>query len=263
MAKSKRAGVGTTGTDAVDDTTYSAGSAITSAQADSAAGDWLDLGLDQDTLLNLPDSTRDSSGPTRYGPSFADDGLTILILGDSYSTTSSPLFRALERELDSSGFDVTLVSKSTNGAVMADGAKQLKAGLKEYKGVDGVLVLLGSNDSLLESSISKTEKKLDKLLAKLDSKGLAALVAGTYGDWPHQGRGYESSGEVNQFEAMFGRQAAKHGDISYDHILDGAYGIPGLTSDGEHPSSAGAQVIAANMGSDLDHLVARAAADPN
>lgn len=234
---------------------------ITSAQSNDRASSTLKLSdlLSDDGSLSLPTSSSSYDGPSRSAAGDPGDPIKILILGDSYTTKSSALFAALDRELDFSGYDVQLVTKAKNGAFMADGMGQLNAGLKSFKGVDAVMVMLGSNDGIFSRSIGNVEQSLDRLLSKLDAKGLPTLVAGTYGDWPLQGAGYATSAQVNQFEALFGRQANKHGDVFYEHILDGAYGVNGRTSDGEHPNSAGARVIASNMSDSLNQLLSEVA----
>ena len=195
------------------------------------------------------------SGPERAKTAKSTD-LTVLIVGDSYSTPFSPLYDAIDARLNAGGLDVDLVSKARGGAALADGAKQLKAGLKG--GVDAVLVLLGSNDGLDAGPIDAAERSLDKLLSKLDAKGIPTLVAGTYGQWPIQNAGYADADDAQRFEAIFGRQAEKHGDILFPGLLDGAYGVPGRTEDGEHPSEEGARIIVDRMAGALDQLISQA-----
>lgn len=182
--------------------------------------------------------------------------LTILVLGDSITAglglAAEEAYPArLEEALRAKGHDIRIVNGGVSGDTMADGLARLDWSLTPEIGA--VVVALGANDALRGLAPAAMEKSLDGILAKLDEKGLPVLLAGLQAP-RNLGEDYALS-----YDAIFARQAERHGALFYPFLLEGVAIDPGLNqADGIHPNGEGAHQIARRLLPLAEALIARA-----
>jgi acyl-CoA thioesterase-1 len=200
----------------------------------------------------------------------ASGPVTIAALGDSlthgYGVAPADAFPAqLERWLRARGHDVTVINAGVSGDTTAGGLSRLDWTLTPE--VDAVIVELGGNDLLRGIDPANSRANLDRILTRLAAEDLPALLAGlpapgNYGaDWQRD------------FDAMYPELAAKHGAILYPNFMEGlapgidpsdpaarlaAHGL--IQSDGMHPNAQGVARIVADIGPEVEKLIARAEA---
>ncbi|MEP0510721.1 MAG: arylesterase, partial [Aurantimonas coralicida] len=103
---------------------------------------------------------------------------------------------------------------------------------------DLVIVELGANDALRGISPEITERNLDQILAKLQARDQAALLAGMMAP-PNMGPDYAA-----EFDGIYQRLADKYDVAFYPFFLDGVAAEPALNQDdGMHPNPEGVAVI--------------------
>mgnify|MGYP000451124160 CR=1 FL=1 len=111
-----------------------------------------------------------------------DDKLTILAFGDSlvhgYGLPAGEPFPAqLQARLHEAGYDdVEVVNAGSSGDTSKSGRARLDWVLQGD--VDAAIVVLGANDALRGIDPAVTRENLDAILATLDDKGIATLLAG-------------------------------------------------------------------------------------
>jgi acyl-CoA thioesterase-1 len=105
-----------------------------------------------------------------------------------------------------------------------------------------VIVELGANDMLLGTDPSVTRGALDRILARLQERRIAVLLAGMRAA-PNLGEPFRSA-----FDAIYPDLAAKYHVPLYPFFLDGIVTDPKLKlADGMHPNPAGVEIIVARM----------------
>ena len=120
------------------------------------------------------------------------------------------------------------------------------------EGVSGVIVELGANDALRGIDPDITFKNLDKMLARLKSRGIEVLLAGM--------RAPSGLGEryVAAYNKMYPSLAKKHDVLLYPFFLDGIALKPDFNlSDGLHPNGKGVGIIVKNILPDVEALIKR------
>ena len=175
----------------------------------------------------------------------------ILVLGDSLTAGHGlPVGEAiparLQQRLAASGVEAQVINGGVSGDTTADGLARLDWAMADHP--DAVLVELGANDALRGIDPKLTYANLDRILAKLTASGVKVMLLGMQApaNW---GRDYQQ-----EFDAIYGRLAAKYKVPLYPFLLDGVAMDPALNqADGMHPNAKGAEIIADK----LEPLVAR------
>jgi len=184
------------------------------------------------------------------------EALTILVLGDSITAglglaADEAYPSRLEEALRAEGHDIRIVNGGVSGDTMADGLARLDWSLTPEIGA--VIVALGANDALRGLAPADTEKSLDGILTKLNEKCLPVLLAGLQAP-RNLGEDYALA-----YDAIFARQAERHGALFYPFLLEGVAVDPGLNQpDGIHPNGEGARRIARGLLPLAEALIARA-----
>jgi acyl-CoA thioesterase I len=175
----------------------------------------------------------------------------ILLFGDSltagYGLPAGEAIPArLQARLAAAGVVAQVINGGVSGDTTADGLARLDWTMADHP--DAVLVELGANDALRGIDPKITYANLDRILAKLTRSGVKVMLLGMLAP-PNWGRDYQ-----NEFDAIYGRLAAKYHVPLYPFVLDGVAMDPALNqSDGLHPNAKGAEIIAGK----LEPMVAR------
>ncbi len=186
------------------------------------------------------------------------DPLRIVALGDSltagYGLESPDAFTgALEAALRARGHDVVIVNAGVSGDTASDGLARVDWSVGED--ADAVIVELGANDALRGVDPAITRDALDRLLARLEERGLPVLLAGMMAP-PNLGADYAA-----EFNPIYPELAAAHGAILYPFFLDGVATDAALNqADGLHPNAAGVAVIVARIVPAVESLIVEAEA---
>jgi acyl-CoA thioesterase-1 len=186
-----------------------------------------------------------------------DETLEIVAFGDSlvhgYGLPEGEPFPAqLEAALHARGYDaVEVVNAGSSGDTSDSGRSRLSWVLSDS--ADAAIVVLGANDALRGIDPAVTRKNLDAILAALQEKGIATLLAGMKAP-RNMGQDY-----VAEFDAIYPELAEKHGVLLYPFFLQGVAQDPDLNqSDGIHPNAEGVAVIVENILPKVESLIARA-----
>ncbi|MEM8813019.1 MAG: arylesterase [Pseudomonadota bacterium] len=193
----------------------------------------------------------------RYGFSAnaSDRPIKIVAFGDSlvagYQLSADDAFPAqLERALKSEKPNVTVVNAGVSGDTTKSGLARLDWMLDDD--VDAVILELGANDALRALPPEETEKALDAILEKLNTRGIDVLIAGMLAP-PNLGPAYQDA-----FDPIYPRLAEKHGTLLYPFFLEGVAARPELNlADGLHPTAEGIGVIVENILPKVKALIAR------
>ncbi len=138
----------------------------------------------------------------------------------------------LEKALRGRGHDVVIVNAGVSGDTTSGGLSRLDWSVPD--GTDLVIMELGANDMLRGIGPDITEKNLDAMLARLEERNIAVLLAGMRAA-PNLGPDYQAA-----FDAIYPRLAEKHGVALYPFFLDGvAADSAYLLEDGMHPNASG------------------------
>lgn len=175
-------------------------------------------------------------------PTESTDPIKIVALGDSLTAgygldDLSLAFPArLEDALKAEGYNVDVIDAGISGDTTSGGRSRLDWSLADDP--DGVIVGLGGNDGLRAIDPEVTYDNLNAILARLESEGIPALLAGMMAP-PNLGREYG-----DRFFAAYTRLAEQHDVVFYPFLLDGVAGERSLNQDdGIHPNEAGVDVM--------------------
>lgn len=179
----------------------------------------------------------------------------ILVLGDSLTAgfglpAGEAIPARLQARLAAAGVAAEVINGGVSGDTSADGLARLDWAMADHP--DAVLVELGANDALRGIDPKLTYANLDRILARLTASGVKVMLIGMLApaNW---GRDYQ-----REFDAIYGRLAAKYHVPLYPFLLDGVAMDPALNqADGLHPNARGAEIIAGK----LEPLVARLIGD--
>ncbi|MGO4838252.1 arylesterase, partial [Rhizobiaceae sp. 2RAB30] len=128
--------------------------------------------------------------------------------------------------------DVVIANAGVSGDTTSAGLSRL--GWSVPDGTQLVILELGANDMLRGVAPDITEKNLDAMIASLQKRGIAVLLAGMVAA-PNLGPDYAAT-----FNGIYPRLAAKYGIQLYPFFLDGvAADNKFLLQDGMHPNAAG------------------------
>ena len=142
----------------------------------------------------------------------------------------------LEAALTARGHDVVIANAGVSGDTSSGGLSRLDWSVPDGTGL--VILELGANDMLRGISPDITEKNLDAMLARLQARNIAVLLAGMRAA-PNLGPDYQEA-----FDGLYPRLAEAHGVPFYPFFLDGVAGNAALNqADGMHPNAAGVDLI--------------------
>ncbi len=165
----------------------------------------------------------------------------LLILGDSltagYGLAASETFPVqLEKALQQSGHNVTVVNAGVSGDTSAGGLSRLEWALADAPQI--VIVELGGNDALRGLPPEVTFGNLDAILERLKVAGIRIILAGMKAP-RNLGEDYTTA-----FDQIYPELASKHNVSFYPFFLDGVALDPVLNqADGIHPNATGVGVI--------------------
>lgn len=171
----------------------------------------------------------------------AERDAVVAILGDSltagYGLPTDQAFPArLEAALRRAGHRVRIVNAGVSGDTTAGGLARLDWVLADKP--DLVVIELGANDALRGLSPVEAERNLDRILARLSERKIAAALAGMQAP-RNLGRDY-----VEAFDGLYARLAQKYRVPLYPFFLDGVALRNELNQpDLIHPNAAGVMVI--------------------
>ena len=142
----------------------------------------------------------------------------------------------LEKALRDKGHDVVITNAGVSGDTTSGGLSRLDWSVPD--GTQLVILELGANDMLRGIPPDITERNLDAMLARLQQRHIAVLVAGMRAA-PNLGPDYQAA-----FDGIFPELATKYGAPLYPFFLDGVAGNGALNQpDGLHPNVKGVEVI--------------------
>lgn len=200
-------------------------------------------------------STQSESTPRSSSPAIsAPDIPKIVALGDSltagYGMSRETAYPAvIQKRLEAEGFDYEVVNAGVSGDTSAGGLSRLDWALDGD--VKVLIVALGGNDGLRGLPVSGLKNNLATIIERAQERGAAVILAGMEAP-PNQGDGYTS-----EFRKAFQEIADEYEVVFFPFLLEDVAGRPELNlADGIHPNPDGARVIAENIWSYLEPLLA-------
>ncbi|MEW9805985.1 arylesterase [Mesorhizobium marinum] len=157
----------------------------------------------------------------------------------------------LEKALRAKGHDVVIEQAGVSGDTTSGGLARLEWSVPG--GTRLVILELGANDMLRGIGPEITESNLDAMLARLEERDIAVLLAGMRAA-PNLGPDYQAA-----FDPIYPRLAEKHGVALYPFFLEGvAADRAYLLEDGMHPNAAGIDRIVEGMLPEVEKFVVAA-----
>jgi acyl-CoA thioesterase I len=169
----------------------------------------------------------------------------VLVFGDSLTSgfglpPGDAFPDRLQSRLAADGVDAKVVNGGVSGDTTADGLARLDWMMADHP--DAVLVELGANDALRGIDPKLTYANLDRILARLTAAHAKVMLLGMLAP-PNWGRDYQ-----REFDAIYGRLAAKYRVSLYPFFLEGVAMDPALNqADGLHPNEKGVDIIAGKV----------------
>ena len=184
-----------------------------------------------------------------------DAPIRIIAFGDSLTAgfglkPGQAFPDVLQMALRSRGHNVEVINAGVSGDTTAAGLARFDWAIGED--ADAVIVELGANDMLRGQPPAETRANLDKILSRLDARGLPVLLAGMQAslNW---GADYR-----DRFNPIFPDLANKHGAILYPFFLDGIATDPKFNlADGLHPNPKGVATIVGRILPKVEELIER------
>ena len=159
----------------------------------------------------------------------------------------------LEVALKARGHAVSVVNAGVSGDTTAAGLARLDWALPDD--ASAVIIELGANDALQGLPPEATKAALEKIIEKVQAKGLPILLAGMEAP-RNMGKDY-----VEAFAAIYRDLAERYDVIFYPFFLDGAALNDGLMqADGIHPNAKGVARIVEGILPKVEELLAEVAA---
>lgn len=146
----------------------------------------------------------------------------------------------LQRALRSRGVAAEVINAGVSGDTSGAGLQRLEWAVPAS--ADAVILELGANDALRGIDPKLTRAALEKIINRLQAKGLGILIAGM--------RAPQNWGDAyaRDFDSVFPELAAASGSMLYPFFLDGVALQPDLNqADGLHPTAKGVAVIVERM----------------
>lgn len=201
---------------------------------------------------------------TTFAPvAAAAEPVTIAALGDSLThgyglPPDQGFVPQLQEWLRARGLDVTVLNAGVSGDTTAGGLARLDWTLTPE--VDALIVELGANDFLRGIDPAAARTNLDAILTRAGAAGLPVLLIGL------PAPGNYGADYKQQFDAIWPDLAAKHGTLLVTNFFRGLV-APGadpsaaretlMQPDGIHPGPEGVARIVADIGPEVEALVAR------
>lgn len=182
-------------------------------------------------------------------------GAIIVVLGDSLTAglglPQDEAFPAqLEIALKARGSEATVVNAGVSGDTAAAGLARLDWALPDD--ASAVIIELGGNDALQGVPPEGTKAALEKIIEKVQARGLPTLLAGQEAP-RNMGKDY-----VDAFRAIYRDLAERYGVIFYPFFLDGvALNDSLIQADGIHPNAKGVAVIVEGILPKVEELLAQ------
>jgi len=194
------------------------------------------------------DTTASSSSSSTAEAKPSDDGLRVLVLGNSIAAGSGVSPQAafpalLQKKVDSLGWNATVQNAGVSGETTAGGLQRIGWLLQDS--VDVMVLELGGNDGLRGIDPAVTRKNLrgiiDTTLATYP--GTRVLLAGMQIP-PNLGQEY-----TRQFRQVYPQVATAYERVTLiPFILQDVAGVDSLMQDdGIHPTAAGHRYVARNV----------------
>jgi acyl-CoA thioesterase-1 len=181
---------------------------------------------------------------------------TVVMLGDSITAGYGlPAAQALPAQLQAAlvrlGRPAKVISAGVSGDTTADGLARIDFSVPA--GTDLCIIELGGNDLLQGIDPKVTADNLDRIVARLQARGVPVLLTGIAAP-PAIGSDY-----ARDFDAAFAAVARKRGVAFYADLRRGA-ATPALTqADGIHPNAQGVRIIAAALAPAVDKALRQGA----
>lgn len=175
-------------------------------------------------------------------PAFAQaKPLKMAVLGDSltagYGLPASAAFPVrLQAALAGRGIAADIINAGVSGDTSSGGLDRLDWSIPD--GTQAVIVELGANDALRGLDPAITRAAVDKILARLKERGMAAFICGMLAP-RNYGPDY-----IAKFDSIYPDLARKYGVPLYPFFLEAVVGNAKLNqNDGLHPTAEGVEAV--------------------
>lgn len=165
----------------------------------------------------------------------------MAVFGDSltagYGLPASAAFPVrLQSALAGRGIAADIINAGVSGDTASGGLDRLDWSIPD--GTQAVIVELGANDALRGVDPAVTRAALDKILARLKARGMAAFLCGMYAP-----RNYGAD-YIAKFDSIYPDLAKTYGVPLYPFFLQGVVGDAKLNqADGMHPTAEGVDAV--------------------
>lgn len=179
--------------------------------------------------------------PARAQEKAAGKTVKMAVLGDSltagYGLPGAAAFPVrLQAALAGRGIAADIVNAGVSGDTASGGLDRLDWSIPD--GTQAVIVELGANDALRGLDPAVTRAALDKILARLKARGMAAFLCGMYAP-----RNYGAD-YIAKFDSIYPDLAKTYGVPLYPFFLQGVVGDARLNqADGMHPTAEGVETV--------------------
>lgn len=177
----------------------------------------------------------------------------VVFLGDSISAglhlPEEEAFPAvLQRVLARRGAPFQLINAGVSGDTTSGGLRRVDWILKQQPSL--IVLELGANDGLRGIELKLVEDNLRAIITKIRERNVPVLLLGMRLPTSH-GPAYTEG-----FEALYTRVASDLSVPLVPFFMRGVAGVPSLNlEDGLHPTTAGHELLAANVVDELERLV--------
>lgn len=191
----------------------------------------------------------------------SDDTVQIVGFGDSlmagYQLAQADGFTAqLQAALTKSGYKAIVANAGVSGDTTSGGLARLDWSVPDETQL--VILELGANDALRGISPELTEKNLDQMLSRLQTRGIPVLLAGMIAP-PNMGSDYAA-----KFNPLYQKLADKYQVKLYPFFLDGVAADKSLLlEDGMHPNPQGVKIMVQNILPDVKDMLDQESIDLN
>lgn len=198
-----------------------------------------------------PVSAQDTSSDTVQIVGFGDSLMAGYQLAQTDGFTTQ-----LQSALTEAGYKVTVANAGVSGDTSSAGLARLDWSVPDEAQL--VILELGANDALRGISPELTEKNLDQMLARLQTRGIPVLLAGMIAP-PNMGTEY-----ATKFNPLYQKLADKYQVKLYPFFLDGVAADKSLLlEDGMHPNPQGVKIMVQNILPDVKAMLDQEAIDLN
>lgn len=182
-----------------------------------------------------------TGAPARAQEKTPGKTVKMAVLGDSltagYGLPGSAAFPVrLQAALAGRGIAADIINAGVSGDTASGGLDRLDWSIPD--GTQAVIVELGANDALRGLDPAVTRDALDKILARLKARGMAAFLCGMYAP-----RNYGAD-YIAKFDSIYPDLARTYGVPLYPFFLQGVVGDARLNqADGMHPTAEGVETV--------------------